>query len=236
MINCSSSRGLQIKTKSRPIIILQWHTLKRLTWQISLPCVSALLSIMALCSSSSCVRFAKKKVPSFHYEIPRPVTFKEIKDRKLEWSDFIGKPDYSKDYVSLLQIYFNYNTDSSYNYALPGQTYEDYVEPNLVMSYSISSNSWVKLSQATDEILNHEQTHWNIAVMCGLQFEKDVRSKRPWARYNWRMTVDSMFFKMVEGYYKVQNQYDEDTNHGLNKTQQKNWDSKVLFTIEKLKN
>ena len=236
MINCSSSRGLQIKTKSRPIIVLQWHTLKRLTWQISLPCVSALLSIMALCSSSSCVRFAKKKVPSFHYEIPREVTYQEIKDRKLEWSDYTGKPDYTTNWVCYTYIYFAADVDSSYNYALPGETYEDYVEPNLKMHYFLTSESWVKRSLATDAMLNHEQTRWNIALMCGMEFEKTVRLLRPIPRYNWRFKVDSMFRDMLKNYSQTQTKYEDETNNGLNKTQQKNWDSKVLFTIEKLKN
>lgn len=184
----------------------------------------------------ACTRVRYNKAVPFSYEIPKHVTIKEIKDRKLEWSDFTGEPDYKSDWESYIHVFFAYDTDSSYNYALPGEVYEDYVEPNLVMHYNICSDSWVKGSKATDELLNHQQTYWNIALMCGLEFEKKVRLQKPMERYNWRPKVLTMFLAMCENFDQLQKQYNEETKHGMNRRQQKYWDSKISFAIAKLKN
>ena len=204
--------------------------------KIAFLCLFSVIGLLSLFLSSACARFAKKKIPSFHYEIPIPVTYKEIKDRKLEWSDFIGTPDYSKDWACYTKVFFWADTDSSYNYALPGETYDDYVEPNLKMHYYITSESWVKAGKATDALLNHSQTYWNIAIMCGMEYEKAVQLLKPIPRYDWRIKLDSMFQCMKKKFDQTAMKYDEETNYGLNLKQQKYWDSKILFNIEKLKN
>ena len=143
-------------------------------------------------------------------------TYKIITDRKLEWTDFTGAPDYSASWTAAIYWKIFYTTDSSYTYALPGEDDEGYVEPNLKVWYAIDERSWVKPRYKNDEVLNHEQGHLNIAQLCAVEFKKTVGLMKPIQSFNWKTKLDSTFYSILGKCKQIQNMYDVETNHGLN--------------------
>jgi hypothetical protein len=162
-------------------------------------------------------------------------SYKIINDRKLEWTDFTGRPDYTATWASVIYWKVFYTTDSVYTYALPGEDGEGYVEPNLKVWYAIDERSWVKPKYKNDNILNHEQGHLNIAQMCALDFQKTVKLMKPIARFNWKHKIDSTYASILGKCHQIQNMYDVETNHGLNEKKQAIWDKKINELIDKLK-
>lgn len=162
-------------------------------------------------------------------------SYKIMNNKKLEWSDFTGKPDHTKSWTAA-SIYLKifYTTDSSYNYALPGEDGEGYTEPNLKVYYAMDERSWVKNRYKNDAVLNHEEGHLNIAKMCALDFQKTVQLMKPIRRFNCKGRLDSIQ-SMINGKSRqIQDMYDVETNHGLNKEKQQLWDEKIAELINKL--
>lgn len=158
-----------------------------------------------------------------------------MNDKKLEWSDFPGKPDHSKDWTAGIILKIFYTTDSSYNYALPGEEGEGYTEPNLKVYYAIDERSWVKNRHKNEAVLNHEEGHLNIAKMCALDFQKTVQLMKPIKRFNCKGRLDSIQSMINVKSTQIQNMYDIETNHGLDEKKQQLWDKKIAELINDLK-
>lgn len=184
---------------------------------------------------SGCGTMALTNSSSSHPIGKTTYTYKIITDRKLEWTDFTGKPDYSASWASAIYWRVFYTTDSTYTYGLPGEEGEAYIEPNLKVWYAIDERSWVKPRHKTDVILNHEQGHLNIAQMCALDFQKTVKLMKPIKRFNWKWKIDSTYYSILGKCQQVQNMYDVETDHGLNQKKQLVWDKKIVELINKLR-
>ena len=93
---------------------------------------------------------------------------------------------------------------------------------------------WVKPAKKTDALLEHERGHWFMQKLVAQEIQSALAALRgddPAALYkeasekfDWYQTPRSGF---------VDKQYDDDTNHGLNATQQGIWDGKIAGWVAK---
>lgn len=143
-------------------------------------------------------------------------------DRKLEWSDFKGKPRKASPNEAL--------TDSGMSIELKcdGTTAEA-----IIKCFFSPSKSWTK-STDSDYLLAHEQLHFDITEL----FVRKLRQKL--AKHKGDCEALS---KHIEAYYNsnykefvaYQDRYDSESKHSLNKEKQAYWEAKIKRELDELK-
>ena len=96
--------------------------------------------------------------------LPTEIPWKS--SNQLKWSDFKREPVKSSEYFAVTNSGIKYSWSSSFD----GTSYAFSFEVN---SYFNPNESWVKKGKKTDELLNHEQLHFNISEL----HARSLRSK-----------------------------------------------------------
>lgn len=148
------------------------------------------------------------------------------KDYRLSWSDFHGKPNTSP-YMALSNCVFNYSGDPLVKNGV--------LELNMKMIACFDKKaSWVKQDQMKDDLLAHEQLHFDI---CELNIRK-LRMKLAVAELD-PMEFDSQIKNLFDeawNKYQVQQQaYDDETEHGLVREKQLDWQKNISNELSSLK-
>ena len=137
--------------------------------------------------------------------------------RKLTWPDFTGNPD---QHSSLL-AYTYYNLRYRYGNVR-------FIEDSaIVVGYEVTleldpQKSWAKVDKLTDELLVHEQGHFNIGRLCMneiLAVFEETRFKKS----DFKIKLQDIFTQAMSKYRNMTLQYDEETSHYQNKEQQLKW-------------
>ncbi|WP_460913524.1 DUF922 domain-containing protein [Spirosoma areae] len=146
-------------------------------------------------------------------------TSKIIANGKLKWEDFSGPVDPTSTYAATThyQIVYTYKVIS-----IRGSE----VSLNLQVSTRLRGNSWVKPTQRSDELLAHEQGHFDIARIHALKFKKAILST-VLLKDTYREKINLVFQLHLTNAKLMGLQYDEETNHSLNKSEQKKWSQKL---------
>jgi predicted secreted Zn-dependent protease len=86
--------------------------------------------------------------------------------------------------------------------------------------------SWVKPDKRSAELLKHEQGHYNLALLFASEFKRTVDSTTFFI-HDHHEKIKALFAAFMEKYKAMQLQYDEETNHMLNRKKQKMWNEKI---------
>lgn len=139
------------------------------------------------------------------------------KDRELVWDDFAARP----------QPGSNYSASIFTSFAWEGNPYIEngFVNLELVVKvFMLKQSSWVKASVRDDYGLNHEQRHFDITKIIVERFKQKVLQME--------LTPDSydgeigyLYIETYREMNKMQEAYDEETDHGKNKTAQERWNA-----------
>lgn len=139
-------------------------------------------------------------------------SIKWSEDQLLTWSDFTGNVvDSSK---------FDAECFAEINY-----TYKFYNHKNFEFEvYAVfdKNTSWSRKEKQSDDLLRHEQMHFNIAQLYAEKLKKEFNSYSYTAGYNTQIL--EVFNQKKLEYQALQLRYDEETNHSLNKVKQKEWE------------
>ena len=141
--------------------------------------------------------------------------------RKLTWDDFKGKPkdDEFKDFAAVS----NCNIGFRSNRVTLLKNAKFYVE-NKFDCY----NSWVKPEALGDDnLLKHEQGHFDIAEIFKRKLESKLASEKV-SLTKFEAFAHKALDQIQEEFLKEQELYDLETNYGLDKTNQEEWESKIL--------
>ncbi|HQV77342.1 MAG TPA: DUF922 domain-containing protein [Chitinophagales bacterium] len=146
-------------------------------------------------------------------------------NRKLTWNDFNAKPERSypnmeeAQTVSSIEVGYT-STNKKIEITIAAKFY-----PNLSWHYSNINSSY---------ILQHEQLHFDItelyARMMRKQISEQVKSSKDKSKYN------SIVKKIMNNWDNEQNAYDDQTNHGANKTEQLKWENNIQLRLAELDN
>jgi len=140
--------------------------------------------------------------------------------RKLTWSDFKGDPDPHSPNAALTSS--NINIDFGYN--------------NTGFQYSIrcvfdKTRSWVRIP--TDEVLAHEQGHFDIAEIYARRLNKALAGYR----FNTQTVskdVNDIYGNMMKEHRQAQVQYDQETDYSRNRVKQAEWLKKIAADLKSL--
>jgi hypothetical protein len=140
--------------------------------------------------------------------------------RKLRWDDFKGTPDTQSPNAAL--------TSSSITI--------DFGYDETGFEYSIKCNfdkkrSWVKIRN--DEILLHEQGHFDIAELYARKLNKVMKDYH----YNVKTAsedVNKIYENMMKEHQETQNTYDLETNYSRDRVKQEEWHKKIAADLKGL--
>lgn len=146
-------------------------------------------------------------------------TSKIIANGKLKWEDFSGPVDPTSKYAATThyQIIYTYKVIS---------TRGSQVSLDLQVSTRLRGNSWVKPTQRSDKLLAHEQGHFDIARIHALKFKQAILST-VLLKDTYNEKINLVFQLYLINAKLMGLQYDEETNHSLNKSEQKRWNQKI---------
>jgi uncharacterized protein DUF922 len=140
--------------------------------------------------------------------------------RQLSTEDFRGAPNPSQNNIAYTSCYI----DLQYNVSNAAGRYKLTFDPRLVMD---AGKSWIDLSRITSsailtEVLKHEQGHYTIAYFELRELLHDL--ERSSFDKDYKAEVSDIFNRIHEKYTQLNIDYDEDTNHSMNRVQQASWD------------
>lgn len=146
-------------------------------------------------------------------------------DRKLTWDDFKGEPN------------------SSYFAALSNCAFAQSIEPAVenrtgyiniyIRSALLKKGSWVRKSQSDDDVLKHEQLHFDIAEWHVRELRKSI-SQADLNLEMYEVTINKLTDVAWKQYNKIQSDYDEETAHGTILEKQQNWNKLVADKLADL--
>lgn len=138
--------------------------------------------------------------------------------RKLTWDDFKGE------------------TSGSYYAALSNCAFAQSIEPGIynrkgiiniyIRSAFLKKGSWVRKSQATEEVLAHEQLHFDIAEWQVRKLRKAV-AEADLNLDNYESVITKLSDVAWTEYNKLQTKYDEESKHGTLDKEQQKWNKIV---------
>jgi hypothetical protein len=138
--------------------------------------------------------------------------------RKLTWNDYKGNPDPLSDAAAstttLLTISYNIRSnDFSYK----------------IESTFSTTRSWGL--HKTPYILSHEQGHFDIAEIFARKLHKRMMEYR-FDRRNYEKDLKKIYQEILDEKAEMQNDYDRETNHSINKEKQVEWLKKISKMLD----
>lgn len=136
-------------------------------------------------------------------------------NRELTWDDFQGEVAEDSPYAAMSYWYIYYRW-----------------EGNKIRAESCfqTSKAWIRDGKQSDYLLKHEQLHFDIAQLHIRLFQKKLESATHTSQ------VKKLFDETLRATKQMQAQYDEETEHSRDKTDQRRWNQWVADQLEQLEN
>jgi hypothetical protein len=175
---------------------------------------------------SSCERIRAKifRVSDFRkYE-------KEIEwtaNRKLTWEDFKGVPKSFSNTNVAAQTYCGFGFQTNYVTLL--------TKTKIFVTTTFNCNlSWVRPDQkGRTDLLEHEQGHFDLCEVYARQLRKKLREKKMTV-FNLNTDANIIFKDVYKSYLDRQELYEKETNYGLNRQKQIEWDNIIANELNEL--
>jgi len=144
--------------------------------------------------------------------------------KKLTWDDFQGTPNQKIKYKAL----------THYILSVDSKIIDNEVVIYIMCDFS-KSKSWVKSDSKVDELLKHEQTHFDIAEKHARILRKKIdNTSFDFTNESGSKKLDAMFHDALNRMSKEQKEYDHETEHGTIADKQRKWSSQIDKDIQKL--
>lgn len=134
-------------------------------------------------------------------------------DRKLSWQDYKGKADRSTGAAASTATYLGID----YNFSPKGLTY------SITCSFS-RNRSWG--IHRTEYILSHEQGHFDIAEIFARKLNWRISTYRI-NKTTCKQDLKKIYEEIVGEKEAMQDAYDKETNHSIDKERQTEWLKKI---------
>jgi hypothetical protein len=138
--------------------------------------------------------------------------------RPLSWDDFKAHPRPGRFAASVFP-----------SFAYEGQsTMKDgIVHINLTIKvYMLKESSWVRNDARNDYGLNHEQRHFEIVKLVAERFKQKVQPQHLTIE-DYNSIIQHEYIESFREMNRLQDQYDGETQHGLNRAVQEQWNQRI---------
>jgi hypothetical protein len=139
------------------------------------------------------------------------------KNRLLSWNDFKGTPDENSQHDA--------NTYWNINYGFKGISFKGDTAKITGFSATLTLNenlSWIKSEKQTNNLLKHEQGHFDLGLICQREIIRELNSTL-FFKSDFQNKIPTMFSSILEKYRLLGLKYDEETDHSKNKAAQDRW-------------
>jgi hypothetical protein len=160
--------------------------------------VRKMLLLFFLFSSCSC----------FAQEEPEEL-LKWSETRKLTWDDYKATPDSASEFAASTTTYL----EIEYTFMTDGFRFK-------IKSSFSKANSWG--FKKTNYILRHEQGHFDIAEIFARKLYQQMKQYK-FNSKSCKEDTQKIYNTIVDEKAKMQDDYDRETNHSINKEKQKEW-------------
>ncbi|MCY7349651.1 MAG: hypothetical protein LH606_03165 [Cytophagaceae bacterium] len=143
--------------------------------------------------------------------------------RPLRWDDFRAPPRSGRNYGAAVF--------SSFGYEASAHTVGGVVE--VVMSvkvYELKNQSWVWPAAKNDYALRHEQLHFDITQLVAERFKQKLQTE-DLAPDEYDSRIQYLFLDSFREMNRLQQQYDDETAHSINRAAQDRWDAKITADL-----
>ncbi|AKD05826.1 hypothetical protein PKOR_19130 [Pontibacter korlensis] len=146
--------------------------------------------------------------------------------RPLNWDDFVGSPSKPSKYAAAIFPSFSYEGRT--------EVVDGILHLYLDMKvYMLQSSSWVRPGSKDGYSLNHEQKHFDLAKLVAERFKQKITPDiLTVADYN--SIIQYHYIESFREMNQLQEQYDAETQHGLNQAAQEKWNKKIAEELNKL--
>lgn len=93
-------------------------------------------------------------------------------------------------------------------------------------------NTWAKMDKVTDELLVHEQGHFNLGILSVREIKKRV-SDTKFTRANFNTQMKRIIDETSKKYDQLTLKYDKETDHSKNHVQQQKWNEFFRVNLAK---
>ncbi|MBA2613761.1 MAG: hypothetical protein H0U95_17500 [Bacteroidetes bacterium] len=157
----------------------------------------------------------------------KPDNEKEIVSWKLErpltWDDFKGKPERRFAAAST-----SYDILKAVN---KGTTKTATIKIEAVF---FCQSSWKKKSWINEQVLEHEQKHFDIVELYARKLRKKIKETTFTSFEDLNLKIDAMYDVNDKEMDKYQDLYDEETDGSMNGDKQREWMAKIMKEIKAL--
>jgi hypothetical protein len=140
------------------------------------------------------------------------------KSTKLQFKDFKGAVDKSSPNAG----------NTAYNFEYTGAIKNNALRISSKILFD-TEDSWLKAHDAS--LLAHEQLHFNIAELYNRLFKHKCQNFT-FPKKGFKVQLDSLFDISERECDKLQNKYDLETRHGVDKKQQLKWQDEIQKRLE----
>ena len=143
--------------------------------------------------------------------------------KKLTWSDFRGPRVKGASYAA--------STSSGISFSYSLKRFEGDVELDyLVKCHFYPEESWYDRAHASDYILKHEQTHFDISELNARVLRKQISEAR--FSEDIKSEIKAIYEEVERQRGKMQRRFDNETEHSMNKKNEYLWEA---FIAKQLK-
>ena len=146
--------------------------------------------------------------------------------KRLTWKDFKGVPDTKHFGGAVTASGYAFDADIK----IEGKTV--YLKVGVYVFFT-KSLSWKKPTINSDYHLLHEQVHFDITRLGAENFIKELLNAK-FTKDNYNQVLDSVFDKSYAENFALQQQYDKETQHSINRQVQLQWNDKIAGEIKKI--
>lgn len=139
--------------------------------------------------------------------------------RKITWEDFRGKPTNSQYGAA---IFSNFAFGASF------QIIDGFIVATVqTKTYMVRGMSWVIPAAHDAYSLSHEQLHFDITRLVVERFKKKISVMKADLVIDLNSMIQYEYLESYREMNQLQNQYDNETHHSINRHKQVEWEEKV---------
>jgi len=144
-------------------------------------------------------------------------------DVKLKWSDFKARNKVTKGFSV---------ATSTCGFGYEGEVKGDNISINVFVRF-YCNNSWKNPGYHMNDVLEHEQLHFDICELYGRKFYREVVKLRKSNRLT-EKSLEKIYNELVEEYNDYQDIYDAQTGHSTKTMKQLEWNNRVAADLNSL--
>jgi hypothetical protein len=143
---------------------------------------------------------------------------------QMNWDEFLGAPDKKCDFIAMtfsgIKMQYEYYTRNGITTARV-----------VIFPYMDMRQSWYKEEALNQQTLEHEQRHFDITALVANEFAERIKT-RNFHLATFPRDIRKMHDEFIKALEERQEQYDEETDHGIIPERQAQWNQLVMEQIK----